>query len=245
MFGYLRLEVARSLRDPRYVVLALVAPVGFYLLFSTLFGGPSAGPNAVTVQVGLMVSMSVYGAMWAVLSATGPRIAQDRSVGWLRQMRLLPVQSSSLLIARLLAALVLVGPTIALVMLTAVVSRGIHLDAGQWIALVAVTWLGIIPIAVLGLAIGYATGAEAAFGVVYGLYTVLSALGGLWMPISIMPAGMQTFGKLLPSYRAADLGWHIAFGKALDYSSVLYLLAWTAVFAVIALYFSRRAVAAR
>ncbi len=88
-------------------------------------------------------------------------------------------------------------------------------------------------------------GAEAAFGVVYGLYTVLSALGGLWMPISIMPAGMQTFGKLLPSYRAADLGWHIAFGKALDYSSVLYLLAWTAVFAVIALYFSRRAVAAR
>ncbi len=93
MFGYLRLRSLRSLRDPRYSILALVAPVGFYLLFSTLFGGPSAGPNAVTVQVGLMVSMSVYGAMWAVLSATGPRIAQDRSVGWLRQMRLLPVQS--------------------------------------------------------------------------------------------------------------------------------------------------------
>ena len=178
MFGYLRLEVARSLRDPRYIVLALAAPVGFYLLFSTLFGGPSAGPNAVTVQVGLMVSMSVYGAMWAVLSATGPRIAQDRSVGWLRQMRLLPVQSSSLLIARLLAALVLVGPTIALVMLTAVVSRGIHLDAGQWIALVAVTWVGIIPIAVLGLAIGYATGAEAAFG--GRVRTVYGAVGARW-----------------------------------------------------------------
>jgi hypothetical protein len=130
MFGYLRLEVARALRDPRYIVLALVAPVGFYLLFSTLFGGPDAGPNAVTVQVGLMVSMSVFGAMWAVLSATGPRIAQDRSVGWLRQMRLLPVQPSSLLIARLLAALVLVGPTLGLVMLMARISHSVSLDAG-------------------------------------------------------------------------------------------------------------------
>ncbi|HEX3269673.1 MAG TPA: ABC transporter permease [Ktedonobacterales bacterium] len=245
MFGYLRLEVARSLRDPRYVVLALVAPVGFYLLFSTLFGGPSAGPSAVYVQVGLMVSMSVFGAMWAVLSATGPRIAQDRSVGWLRQTRLLPVEQSSLLIARLLAALVLVGPTLGLVMLTARISHGVSLDAGQWIALIAVLWVAIIPIAIMGVAIGYATGAEVAFGIVYGLYMVLAALGGLWMPISIMPAGMQAFGKLLPSYRAADLGWHIAFGNAMDYSSVLYLLAWAALFSVIALYFSRRAMAAK
>jgi ABC-2 type transport system permease protein len=245
MFGYLRLEVARSLRDPRYIVLALVAPVGFYLLFSTLFGGPSAGPNAVYVQVGLMVSMSVFGAMWAVLSATGPRIAQDRSVGWLRQTRLLPVEQSSLLVARLLAALVLVGPTLGLVMLTAVVSHGVRLDAGQWIALAAVLWVAIIPIAIMGVAIGYAVDAKVAFGIVYGLYMVLAALGGLWMPISIMPAGMQAFGKLLPSYRAADLGWHIAFGNAMDYSSVLYLLAWAAIFSVIALYFSRRAVAAQ
>jgi ABC-2 type transport system permease protein len=245
MFGYLRLEVARSLRDPRYVVLALVAPVGFYLLFSTLFAGPSGSPAAVYVQVGLMVSMSVFGAMWAVLSATGPRIAQDRSVGWLRQTRLLPVRQSSLLIARLLAALVLVGPTLGLVMLTARISHNVSLDAGQWVALIAVLWVAIIPVAIIGVAIGYATGAEVAFGIVYGLYMVLAALGGLWMPISTMPAGMQAFGKLLPSYRAADLGWHIAFGKAMDYSSVLYLLAWAAVFAMIALYFSRRAVLAR
>jgi len=245
MFGYLGLEVARSLRDPRYIVLALVAPVGFYLLFSTLFGGPGTGPSAVYVQVGLMVSMSVFGAMWAVLSATGPRIAQDRSVGWLRQTRLLPVKQSSLLLARLLAALVLVGPTIGLVMLTARVSHSVSLDAGQWIALVAVLWVGIIPVAIMGVAIGYATGAEVAFGVVYGLYMVLAALGGLWMPISTMPAGMQAFGKLLPSYRAADLGWHIAFGNPLDYASALYLLAWAAIFSVIALYFSRRAISAR
>jgi hypothetical protein len=34
MLGYLRLEIARTVRDIRYVVLALAAPVGFYLLFA-------------------------------------------------------------------------------------------------------------------------------------------------------------------------------------------------------------------
>ena len=38
MTGYLRLEVLSALRDPRYIMLAIVAPIGFYLLFSALFG---------------------------------------------------------------------------------------------------------------------------------------------------------------------------------------------------------------
>lgn len=33
MSGYLRLELARTARDLRYLTLAVIAPVGFYLLF--------------------------------------------------------------------------------------------------------------------------------------------------------------------------------------------------------------------
>lgn len=238
MVGYLRLEVARSLRDVRFLILALVAPVGFYLLFAGLFGGGSTG--TITVAAALMVAMAVYGAMYAVMLATGPRIAQDRGIGWLRQLRLLPVRPNSVLVARLLAALALAVPVLALVMLTAVLTHGIRLDAGQWIALTIVLWLTAIPFAVLGSAIGYAMGAEAAFGVLYALGVVLSALGGLWMPITMFPTGLQTAGKLLPTYRAADLGIRIVAGKPLDFSDVLLLLAWTVIFCLLALYFTAR-----
>lgn len=238
MVGYLRLEVARSLRDVRFLVLALVAPVGFYLLFAGLFGGGSAG--TITVAATLMVAMAVYGAMYAVMLATGPRIAQDRGIGWLRQLRLLPVRPNSVLVARLLAALALAVPVLALVMLTAVLTHGIRLDAGQWIALTIVLWLTAIPFAVLGSAIGYAMGAEAAFGVLYALGVVLSALGGLWMPITMFPTGLQTAGKLLPTYRAADLGIRVVAGKPLDFSDMLILLAWTVIFCLLALYFTAR-----
>ncbi|HLY32049.1 MAG TPA: ABC transporter permease [Ktedonobacterales bacterium] len=239
MLGYLRIEVARSLRDPRYLALAVVAPIGFYLLFAGLFGqGQSV--SGLSTKVALMVSMGVYGAMWAVLSATGPRIAQERSVGWLRQLRLLPVRSDAVLVARLLAAMILAGPTIVLVFITAALTHGVTLDAWKWVALLGLLWIGVAPIAVLGIAIGYATNAEAAFGILYGIYMAISALGGLWMPLTMLPSSFQTLGKLLPSYRAADLGWRLVSGHSFNFANVLVLLAWGVVFSLAALYFAGR-----
>lgn len=241
MASYLRLEILRTLRDPKYIILAVLSPIGFYLLFATLFGGQPTGAGTMTVQAALMVSMGLYGAMWAVMAATGPRIAQDRTVGWARQMRLLPMRAADILAARLIAAVILAGPAIVLVMLTAVIAKGVTLDAAwRWAAVLALLWLGSIPVALLGIAIGYGVGPEIAFGVLYALYLALSALGGLWMPISIMPSGMQTIGKLLPSYRAASLGWNIIAGKPFDVSDALILAAWAIAFSLIALVFASR-----
>src|SRR5215469_10201710 len=226
MIGYLRLQVLSAVRDPRYLMLAVVAPVGFYLLFSTLFG-QETGAGGLKVQVLMIVSMSIFGAMWAVLSATGPRIAQERSIGWLRQLRLLPVRSSAILTGRLLSALVVAGPAIVLVFITGAIAHGVSMEGWRWLALLAVIWMGIVPVGALGLVIGYAADAEVAFGIVYGLYMVLAALGGLWMPMSILPSSLQTIGKLLPSYRVADIGWRILAGRSIDVSSVLILIGWT------------------
>jgi ABC-2 type transport system permease protein len=239
MIGYLRLEVLRAIRDPRYLLLAVAAPIGFYLLFAALFG-QYTGLGGVSTQVLLMVSMGVYGAMWAVLSATGPRIAQDRSVGWLRQLRLLPVRPNAILTARLLAALLLAGPALVLVFLTAMLTHGVTLDGGRWLALLGLLWIGVVPVGVLGLVIGYATDADSAFGVLYGLYMVLAALGGLWMPLSILPSGLQTIGKLLPSYRAANLGWRVVAGLPFDFANLAVLAVWAVLLAVLAVFFSRR-----
>lgn len=239
MFGYFRLQVLSAVRDPRYLMLAVAAPIGFYLLFSSLFGQEPAG-DGVKVQVALIVSMGVFGAMWAVLSATGPRVAQERSVGWLRQLRLLPVSAPAVLTGRLLAALVVAGPAIAVVFLTGALVHGVQMEAWRWLLLLAVLWAGVIPVGALGLVVGYAVDAEVAFGIVYGLYMVLAALGGLWMPMSILPSGLQTVGKLLPSYRAADIGWRILAGQAIDFSSVLILVGWTAGCALLALVFAGR-----
>jgi ABC-2 type transport system permease protein len=240
MYGYLRLEMLRTLRDPLYVFLAVGAPIGFYLLFTTIFGAQIPAPGELSTLLVQMIAMSVYGGMWACLLVTGPRIASERGSGWLRNLQLLPISPWATLAARLLAAIIFALPAILLVCATAVIAHGVQLSAGQWVVVIALTWVGVWPFALLGIAIGYATNAEASFGVTFGLYTALAALGGLWVPLAIFPSRLQTIGKLLPSYQAANLGWRVANGQAVTATSVVTLAIWTCVFLLLAALFVSR-----
>jgi ABC-2 type transport system permease protein len=224
---YLRLEIVRMLRDVRYVALAVGSPIGFYLLFATLFGGGQPQPGELPGTVEIMVAMAAYGAIWAVLSTTGPRIAQEREIGWLQQVRAMPVRAREVLTAKVLASLAMALPAILLVCVTAAVVKDVRLAAWQWAAMVLVMWLGSAPFSALGIAIGYLVGADASFPVSYGLYMAVSALGGLWVPPAVLPESFRRVAGTLPSNRLADLGWQIAGGHAPRWSSVIVLAAWT------------------
>lgn len=228
------LEIKRSLLDPRYLVLAVVMPVGFYLLFSELFGGHGQRAEGLPQPVELMVSMAAYGGIWAVFSGTAPRIAQERGTGWLRQLRLTPIPSGSVMVARVAASMVAALPAMILVCVTAVVAHAVRLDARTWAEMLGALWLGTLPLALLGFAIGFLVGAEVAYGAVMVLYFGFGALGGLWMPLATLPTAMQDIGKVLPSNGLGEVGWRIAAGQAPETSSLIVLAAWGVACAMVA-----------
>ena len=240
MTGFLALELRRALRDVRYLVIAVAMPIGLYLLFTGLFGSHSQQALGLPQSVELMVAMVAYGAIWAVFSATGPRIAHERAIGWTRQLRVTPLAPVSALSGKLVTALAAALPAMLLVALTAVVSHHVHLSAAQWLALVAAMWAGVLPLALLGLAIGYLAGDEIAFPLMMALYFALGALGGLWIPLSNMPHVMQDIGKVLPSNGLAHLGWRIAGGQASVLPAAIVLAAWTLASALAAILAYRR-----
>ena len=240
MTGFLALELRRSLRDVRYLVIAVAMPIGLYLLFTGLFGSHGQRALGLPQSVELMVAMVAYGAIWAVFSATGPRIAHERAIGWTRQLRVTPLAPASALSGKLLTALAAALPAMLLVALTAVVSHHVHLSAAQWLALVAAMWAGVLPLALLGLAIGYLAGDEIAFPLMMALYFALGALGGLWIPLSNMPHVMQDVGQVLPSNGLAQLGWRIAGGQASLLTAAIVLAAWTLASALAAILAYRR-----
>ncbi|MDQ2810871.1 MAG: ATP-binding cassette domain-containing protein [Actinomycetota bacterium] len=234
MLRYLRLEVSRTMRDSRYVVLALGAPVGFYLLFAALFSGSSVSRGELPSPVELMVAMSTFGAMWGALSATAPRLARDRERGWLNVLRVTPLSPARVLIARICAGLLVSGPAVVVVGITARLAHGVHLTAGQWGFGLLVLWIGTLPFVILGIAIGTLTDSTTAYGITLGLYIALAALGGLWVPPANFPPVLLHVAKALPSYNQADLGWRIAANAVPTGTSVLVLAAWTVALAAIA-----------
>lgn len=240
MTGFVTLELRRSLRDVRYLVIAVALPIGLYLLFTGLFGSRGQRALGLPQPVELMVAMVAYGAMWAVFSATGPRIAHERAIGWTRQLRVTPLSPASALSGKLVTALAAALPAMLLVALTAAASHHVHLSAAQWLAMFAAMWAGVLSLALLGLAIGYLTGDEIAFPLTMALYFALGALGGLWMPPSTMPHLMQDIGMVLPSNALAQLGWRIAGGRASIPAAVVVLAAWMLASALAALLAYRR-----
>jgi ABC-type multidrug transport system ATPase subunit len=233
--GFLRLELGRSLRDLRYVVLAIAAPVGFYLLFAGIFTGRGTTVGQLPAQVEIMVAMATFGAMWGALSATAPRLARDRESGWLRALEVTPLTAGRVLAARIVAGVMVALPAIVAVAVTAVLAHHVRLDAWQWAAGLGLLWVGTLPFAALGIAIGSLTNSTTAYALTTALYFALAALGGLWVPPAQFSPALRHIAATLPSYNLADLGWRVAGGSAPSLRAGLILAGWTAGLTALAL----------
>jgi ABC-2 type transport system permease protein len=228
MLRYLRLEILRMFRDRRFVFFTIGFPVALYLLMSNVFG--SGGADEVTglpARAYLMVGFASYGAIGAVLSTTGPRLAVEIQSGWLRQLQVTPLPARSLIIAKMLAAMTLALPALTLVSLAAAVTRGVHLSAGAWVGMIALMWVGTLPFAALGTLIGSAVNPDSAQPVMLVCYLGLSIAGGLWIPVGQLPEVLRSIATWLPSNRFAELGWDIAGGQLPSAAAGLVLAAWT------------------
>jgi ABC-2 type transport system permease protein len=239
MSAYLSLEVRRALHDRRYLGLVVGWPVAAYLLFSTVFGSAADRAEGLDPHVEIMVAMAAFGAMGAVLMATGPRLASERQSGWERQLRLTPLPASGALLARTGAALFLTMPAVCLTF-AAAAAKGVSLPAWEWPAMVALLLAGSLPFAAIGLVIGNLADGDSAMGLTTVVYFALAALGGLWMPAKVLPSQMRAVAHALPSNRLAELAWRVAAGHTPPLAAVGVLAAWAGVVGLGAVGLARR-----
>ena len=240
MTAYLTLELRRALRDRRYLGIVVGWPVAAYLLFSTVFGSAANRAEGLSPHAEIMIAMAAFGAIGAVLMATGPRIAGERESGWTRQLRLTPLSTTAVLWARLTVALLLTAPSICLTFAVAFAVKGVDLPLWTWPAMIGLLVAGSVPFVALGIIIGGLSDGDSAVGITMIVYLVLAALGGLWMPTKILPGTMQAVAHALPSNALAELGWKVAAGGAPPLEAVAVLAAWGVGLAVIAVALTRR-----
>ncbi|WP_031466772.1 ABC transporter permease [Sciscionella sediminilitoris] len=199
---YLALETRRALRSPRALVFTVGMPVLYYFIFSGIWGSGEVG--GINAKTALMSSMAAFGAMMGTMF-TGARTAQERAVGWQRQLRLTPLTPVQYLLGK-----GIVGMFVGLipVLLVSIVGGidGASLSAGGWVQLVLGVWLSAIPFAVLGLLIGQLATPDTIPVFTMVPMLLCGFLGGLWIPIAIFPHWLGQVAKVLPSYWMADIG---------------------------------------
>jgi ABC-2 type transport system permease protein len=200
---YLSLEIKRIVRSPQFTIFTIGMPVAMFVLFGSIFG-KLVTPSGIPADVETMIKLAAYGASGGALF-TGTRVAQERTDGWQRQLRLTPMRGPGYLVVKVISAMAVALPVLVVVFVAGL-AMGVHLTAAQWGLVLVSLWLGVLPFAVLGLAIGLFGKGDTVGAVTGALMMPLGMLGGLWIPLYVLPDWMATLAHFFPTYWLGRVG---------------------------------------
>ncbi|MGH3733200.1 MAG: ABC transporter permease [Acidimicrobiales bacterium] len=200
---YVHYEVLRTIRNRRFLIFSLVFPL---VLFLTVAGAHRhAVVDGISFPLYYMTGMAAWGAMTSVISA-GARIAQERSEGWVRQLRITPLKTSTYFTAKVLTGYMMGIFSIAVLALAGTLI-GVHLGATGWLTMLGLLLVGLIPFAVMGIMLGHLISVDSLGPAIGGITSIFALLGGVFGPL-ITTGVLFTIVKALPSY------WLVQAGKS-------------------------------
>lgn len=235
----LKIEVRRLTRNRRTVLISIVAPVLFFLLFglNRSYDQESAGHGNVSAFV--MVSLALYGAVLATTFG-GAMVSLERAQGWSRQLRLTPLSPAAYLLMKVATALVLGFCSVAAVYLAGIFTHKASMPVGIWVATGFIVWIGSLLFAAFGLFLGYVLPAENVMqflGLILGL---LSFAGGLFIPVSQFAKAVQDIAKFTPLYGLNQLVHAPLLGGSVPWTWPVNILAWLIIFSAGAIWRFRK-----
>jgi ABC-2 type transport system permease protein len=236
---YFGLEMLRQLRNTRNLVFTFAVPVVMLLIFGGAYGSEYDSATHLQWIIVTTVQMAGYGAMMAALSQAFT-IVNERAVGWNRQLRITPLSGTGYLVTKVAAALAVGLVSMIIVCAVSVIFLHAHLSVAGWLMAGLGLWIGIIPFALIAILIGQFAKPEFAQPLFMVTFLGLSILGGLWVPLDILPTWVSNVAQIVPSYWLNKLGQMGASLSGNALTPALVLAAWTIVLAVLITWRYRR-----
>ena len=209
MSGVYWMEAKMELRKMARLRQYSLSVVGFPLMFYVFFGLAMASqmtPGPISISKYLLATYGAFSVMGATLYAFGAGVAVERGLGWLEVKRASPMPAGAYLLAKMVVSVVFGALVVSLLFALGAIFGGVRMPAGQWLLLWVVLVSGAIPFGAIGLAIGSFAGPNSAPGTVNMIYLPLAFLGGLWMPIEVLPKMLRQIAPWLPSYHFGQIG---------------------------------------
>lgn len=230
--AHARVLVLELVRYPAYVVPTLLFPAAFFLVF--------APPHARLPATIEMTGFAAFAVIGVAFFQFGVGIAADRGSAWEAYLRTLPVAPLERLVARVLSAVPFACGAAALVVVAASATTAASLPVAAWFEFAAVLAVGLVPFALLGLALGYLAPPRGALPIANLLYLGLAYGGGLWLRPSRLPAGIAAASPYLPTRAFADALAGAVSGRPFIPGAALRLGAFALAFGALAVWAYRR-----
>ena len=180
-FQYIGYELLRLWRNKPFFFFSLIFPIALFAVFALTMGESKIpiGTHDIPVIIYYMASMAGYGALMAALSG-GARISTERVSEWDRQLHLTPLSSSQYMFAKVVTAYLMSALSMLLIYLTGVLLGARVEGVGRWVVMSGLILVGVLPFAILGIALGLILSTDAMGPALGGAGAFFGFLGGRW-----------------------------------------------------------------
>jgi ABC-2 type transport system permease protein len=226
----LGLEIRRLMRNRRTVIISIVFPVVFFLIFGLNKAYALEPDGRGNVAAFVMLSMALYGAVLATTYA-GAMVSIERAAGWSRQLRLTPLSPVAYISIKMLTALVLGLCSVAAVFAAGLLTHKASMPGYLWIVSGLSVWIGSLVFAAFGLLMGYLLPTENVMQILGLGLAALSFLGGLFTPLNQLPHTVQEIAQFTPLYGLNQLVHAPMLGGSVHLAWVANAVIWLAIFA--------------
>jgi len=192
-------EILKAWRAPEFVLPTLALPVAFYAFFGIAMSGGGSQARY------LLATYGVFAVMGPAIFGFGAGVATERERGWLELKRAAPGSGTLFILSKLTTTLIFSALALLLIYLCASFGGNVALPTTDWFRLLAIHLMSALPFVLIGLVLGFTFGANGAIAFSNLVFLALAALGGLWIPVFVLPDFMQAIAKLLPSYHLGEI----------------------------------------
>jgi ABC-2 type transport system permease protein len=220
------LEMRRLFRNRRTVLLTLVVPIAIFLVFRS--SKRLNGPNAAELTATTMVGIAVYGAMLSATSG-GALVSVERALGWSRQLRLTPLRPAAYVAIKMINAM-LMGLISVMIVYVAGAFNGVQMSWSVWMLSGLLAWAAALVFASFGLFMGYLLPTENVMQIIGPVLGVFALVGGLFVPVTLLPTTVQDIAPYMPPYGVAQIARYPLAGGDFDLSWVVSVVLWTLLF---------------
>lgn len=221
-----QVELLGQLREPGYLVQALIFPTMFFLFFGVAVAGTTVEANLV------LASYATYAFLGVVFIQYTGSIAQSRQAGWDDFLRTLPASYMHRILGWSLSGMVVGIASLLLVAMTAFIITGASAGVDQWLFLGLALLFGSVTMALVAMAFGYWLRPGIAMPISNVVYLSLTYAGGLWTAPQELPAWVQRVSPYLPTRLWAELSWASVQSQPWQVSHTLGLLGYLTLAAI-------------
>lgn len=220
----IRLEIRRLLRNRRTLLLTMIIPTVFYLVFGL---NPTNGTG--TASASLLISMALYGAVLAT-SSGGAMVSIERAAGWSRQLHITPLVPAAYIAVKIVTSLVLGAAAVGVVYIVAAATGRPSMPVWVWIVTAAAVWIGSLLFTAFGLFVGYLMPSENVMQMIGFVLVLFAFAGGLFIPLTLFSPALRTVAAFTPMWGLNGLVHYPLIGGGFDWIWVANLTGWLAIF---------------